>query len=114
MIIEDAIEKNRLRQGRQALMYQRRPIVNLAGGYGAEDLETEAARKITAFYSELYRSDSGALMPPNAPIKFQFELDEVRMAMSNGKVRTVPGGDQVKSSTLKCCNRSLAGLVQPF
>ncbi|KAE9554025.1 hypothetical protein FO519_002785 [Halicephalobus sp. NKZ332] len=111
-VIQEAIVKNRLRQGRQALMYQRRSIINIGSEDGNENLEATTVQRISRFYNELYRAAEGPLSPPEAPINFVFEKAELEKAMTKCKVRTVPGKDQVRSYVLRSSGSLLAGPVQ--
>ncbi|KAE9546934.1 hypothetical protein FO519_009854, partial [Halicephalobus sp. NKZ332] len=110
-VIQDAIEKNRLRQGRQALRYQRHSIINIGNGSDTVDMESAAVQRISEFYTELYKAD-GPLPPPRTPIDFIFEKAELERAMSSCKVRIVPGRDQVRSAALRSAGNLLAGPVR--
>ena len=111
-VIQEAIVKNRLHQGRQALIYQRCSIINIGGDDGNENLEAATIQRICIFYSTLYRAAEGPLPPPEVPINFVFEKAEMEKAMTSSKVRTVPGKDKVRSYALRSSGCLLAGPVQ--
>jgi hypothetical protein len=104
-VLEKVIKQNRLKMGRQELVYKRKQLTQVRRPDGSlTNGNIETAKATSDFYNKLYSSTAGQFVyNTSGPLQQPITPDEIRQACAKIRGNTSPGIDGIPSKASKYC-----------